>query len=140
MLPLPHLHRPPAGVAWLAGFLNLGGTPVPVVDLARLFGLRGAGAAGDDPYRHLVVAAGGATAFLVDRVVDLIRVEAEAVRPVSGGQTLNGCVAAEIAWGDRLVHVLALRDLLSAEERDRLAAFAQTARARLSALDPDAAA
>ncbi|TXM91155.1 chemotaxis protein CheW [Methylobacterium sp. WL116] len=41
VLPLPVLFRPPACGGWLAGFLNLGGEPVPVVDLARLLGLRG---------------------------------------------------------------------------------------------------
>ena len=35
ILPLPDLHNPPATGGWLAGFLNLGGAPIPVIDLAR---------------------------------------------------------------------------------------------------------
>lgn len=133
ILPLPHLHRPPVGGALLAGFLNLGGVPVPVVDLARLFGLRDA-EPGDDPYRHLVVAADGGTAFLVDRVDDLVRIEAAAIRPVAEGRTLNGCVEAEIVRGERLVHVLAMARILTIEERDRLAAMTRAAQERLAGL------
>ena len=43
LLPLPHLDRPPGLPAPLAGFLNLGGVAVPVVDLARLLGLPAGG-------------------------------------------------------------------------------------------------
>ena len=38
ILPLPRLHAPPAAGGPLAGFLNLAGEPVPVIDLAVLFG------------------------------------------------------------------------------------------------------
>jgi chemotaxis signal transduction protein len=92
VLPLPRLHQPPAGGGLLAGFLNLGGVPVPVVDLARLLGLRGpAEPTGGDPYRHLVLSADRAMAFLVDRADDLMRVADASVRPVPEDRTLNGC-------------------------------------------------
>jgi len=135
VLPLPNLHAPPAGGGPLAGFLNLGGVPVPVIDLARLLGLRSASASeADDPYRHILLDADGTTGFLVDRVADLVTVEASAIRPVSEAQTLNGCVVAEITRGDSLVHVLGLTHLLTAEERARLSALADAAAARLAAL------
>jgi purine-binding chemotaxis protein CheW len=116
VLPLPDLHAPPAGGGPLAGFLNLGGVPVPVIDLARLL----------DPE--------GSTGFLVDRVEDLVTVERSAVRPVSSERTLNGCVVAEIARGDTLVHVLSLAHLLTTEERVRLSALTDAAAERLAAL------
>ena len=136
ILPLPNLHRPPAGTNLLAGFLNLGGAPLPVIDLARLLGLRDALAAEAirDPYRHLVVAADGAAAFLVDRVADLIPVETAAIRPVAGEETLNGCVAAEIAQGERLIHGLSVARLLTRAERERLAVLTGVAAERLAAL------
>lgn len=140
VLPLPDLHRPPAGGGPLAGFLNLGGTPVPVVDLAQLFGLREAEALDRDPYWHLVLDAEGTTAFLVDRVVDLVQVAPDAVRGVAEARTLNGCVEAEIVLGDRLVHGLAMARILTAEERERLAALACQAEERLSSLDAASAA
>lgn len=117
------------------GFLNLGGVPVPVVDLARLLGLSARrDSETDDPYRHLVLDADATTAFLVDRADDLVVVPEAAIRPVAGDLTLNGCVAAEIAHGDRLLHVLDLARLLTAEERRRLADHARAAAARLAAL------
>lgn len=135
VLPLPDLHAPPAGGGPLAGFLNLGGAPVPVVDLARLLGLRDSSApASDDPYRHILLDAQGATGFLVDRVEDLITVAETDLRPVAPERTLNGCVAAEVARGGAFVHVLSLTRLLTAEERARLSALAEAAAARLAAL------
>ncbi|KAB1071543.1 chemotaxis protein CheW [Methylobacterium planeticum] len=133
VLPLPNLFRPPTLGPLLAGFLNLGGEPVPVVDLARLFGLR-AEAREPGAYDHLVLAADRATAFLVDRASDLVTVAPEAVRPVSGRQTLNGCVEAEITLGDRLVHALAPGRILTVEEQERLSALTRAAQERLAAL------
>lgn len=119
----------------LAGFLDLGGLPVPVIDLPRLLGLRGEARVPEDenPYRHLVLAADGAAAFLVDRVDDLVRVGDEAVHPISQTSTLNGCVVAELSRQDRLVPILAVPRILTLEERDRLAALAAREADRLAA-------
>lgn len=133
VLPLPDLFAPPVAGKVLAGFLNLGGEPVPVIDLARLFGLADH-AAEPSLYAHLVLAADRASAFLVDRATDLVLVDEDALRPVPDGRTLNGCVAAEFSRGDRLVHVLGLARILTAEETARLDALTETARARLAAL------
>ena len=133
ILPLPELFAPPTAGAWLAGFLDLGGTIVPVIDLARLLGLR-EGAHEPGPYAHLVLSADGGSALLVDRVTDLVAVDADAIRPVDEGRSLNGCVAAEIRRGDRLVHALDPARILGAEERARVAELTRAAAARLSAL------
>ncbi|MET0257805.1 MAG: chemotaxis protein CheW [Methylobacterium sp.] len=133
ILPLPHLHEPPAAGGPLAGFFNLGGMPVPVLDLARLLGLRDATA--PDPYRHVLHAADGSLALLVDRVVDVVEVGADSIGPVAGGQTLNGCIEAEITLGDRLVHALAMTRILTVEERARIAELGRRAAARLAAFD-----
>lgn len=135
VLPLPNLHPPALAGTLVAGFLNLGGAPVPVVDLARLLDLRDASASGGDPYRHILLAADRGTAFLVDRVLDLVSVMATAIRPLDAGASLNGCVVAEIAQGERLVHVLAMDRLLTAEERRRVDVLARVTGERLSALD-----
>ncbi|MGU3539078.1 chemotaxis protein CheW [Methylobacterium sp. A54F] len=136
ILPLPDLHRPPATGGSLAGFLNLGGEPVPVIDLAALFGLRPGGPtdSGTDPYAHIVLAADRATGFLVDRVADLVTVAPDALRPVPDDRTLNGCVEAGLSWHDRLVHVLGAGRILTAEERARIAALTASARERLAGL------
>lgn len=117
----------------LAGFVDLGGVPLPVLDLARLLGLREAEPA-PDPYRHLVLAADRNAVFLVDRVQDLVQVSPEAVRLVDRAETLNGCVVAEITRGEALVHVLAMARLLTARERGRVAELTAREAARLADL------
>ena len=135
ILPLPRLHAAPAGGGPVAGLLDLGGTPIPVIDLARLLGLREA-APDTDPYRHVVLLDEGAVAILVDRADDLVHVAPEAMRAVAPERSFNGCVAGEIALGDRLVAALAPARILSAEERERVRAFVRSAERRLAAFPP----
>ncbi|KMO39060.1 chemotaxis protein CheW [Methylobacterium tarhaniae] len=133
ILPLPRLWRPPGAPGTLAGFLNLAGSAVPVLDLGVLFGLGRPATARQALYRHLVLLKGEAPlALMVDRVADVVRVEAGQVRPVADDTTLNGCVAAEIQLAERLVHGLAVDRILLAEERDRVAAQTRDAQARLA--------
>ncbi len=79
ILPLPRLWRPPGAPASLAGFLNLAGEAVAVLDLAALLGL--SAPAGRGLYRHLVVCAAPRIALMVERVTDLVTVPPDAVRP-----------------------------------------------------------
>ncbi|GJE16381.1 hypothetical protein AIGOOFII_1086 [Methylobacterium marchantiae] len=135
VLPLPRLHQRPTAGGFLAGFLNLGGTALPVIDLARLLGLT---STAPDPHavnRHLVLDARRSTAFLVDRAEDLVVVPDSDIRPVERDSTLNGCVEAEFERERSIVHVLSPSRLLSEEERARLAALTRTASERLAALD-----
>ena len=133
VLPLPVLHSPPAAGGWLIGFLNIGGAPVPVIDLAALLGLRPTGSA-PGLYAHLVLVRGAALAYLVDRAVDLVTVPKSAIRPGEAAASLNGCVAAELVLGDRLVHALAPDRLLTAQETARVGALTRAAAERLAAL------
>lgn len=138
ILPLPRLHAPAAAGGPLAGLLNLGGEPVPVVDLAFLLGLR-AEAAADDPYRHILLARGAPLGLLVDRALDVVQVEHDSLKPVDPARSLNGCVVAEFARGPDLVHRLSLDRILTLEERARLDALAATARDRLARFAAEAA-
>jgi purine-binding chemotaxis protein CheW len=133
VLPLPDLHNPPAAGGWLIGFLNLGGAPIPVIDLAALLGLRPAVSAAG-LYAHLVLTRAAPHAYLVDRAADLVTVSEAAIRPVEAEGTLNGCVAAELVLGDRLIHALSPERLLTAQEQARVAALSQAAAERLAAL------
>jgi purine-binding chemotaxis protein CheW len=135
-LPLPRLWRPPALPRPLAGFFNLGGDAVPVLRLDVLFGLDGGE---DDPeaalYRHLIligsIGTAGSSALLVDRVLDVVSVDASQLSPVQSAESLNGCVEAEVTWGDRLVHLLSADRILLAEEKQALAEFERHAQNRL---------
>ena len=135
LLPLPRLSRPPGLPKAVAGFLNLAGAAVPVVDAARLLGL----ASADDEvepglYQHLILIRRGPgpdVALLVDRVVDVISIAPERLTPISDADTLNGCVAGEIDTGGGPIHVISGERLFLEEERQALADFAKSAAERL---------
>lgn len=133
ILPLPELHRPAAAGGWILGLINLGGAPVPVIDLAALLGLR-AEASEPNLYAHILLAYDRDIAYLVDRVTDLVTVAEGAIRPVDEAESLNGCVAAELSIGAGLVHALAPDRLLTVRERARVAAMARAEALRLAAL------
>ncbi|CAO4166295.1 chemotaxis protein CheW [Methylorubrum populi] len=136
ILPLPRLHAPPAAGGPLAGFLNLAGEPVPVIDLAVLFDLRPE-PDGEDPYRHLLLARQGSIALLVDRALDLVPIAESDLRPIEPARSLNGCVVGEFPHGDRLVHLLSLDRILTLEERARLEALTRQAKTRLAGFEPE---
>jgi purine-binding chemotaxis protein CheW len=133
VLPLPALGKPAGDGGWLTGFMNLGGRPVPVLDLARFLGLRADPATGG-LYDHLVLNRDRDFAWLVDRVVDLAQVPAAAHRGADPAASLNGCVAASLDLGDRAVPVLDPFRLLTRAEEIRLAAQTRAAAERLAAL------
>lgn len=134
VLPIPHIHVPPEAGGVLMGFINFAGEPLPVIDLARLLGLR---AAVDlEPYWHLVVLAESPVALLVDRAMSLVTIDADAIHPVEASRTLNGCVAAEITLDGRMIHALAPSLIFTAEEATHLAIYLQRARERLVAFAP----
>ena len=133
ILPLPDLQRPPADGGWLLGFANVAGQLIPVLDLARLLGLR-AQAFDAGLYAHLVLTRDRSQAWFVDRVVDLATVPVEAHRDADPATSLNGCVEAAVAVGDSLIPVLAPDRLLTASERGRIDAQTRAAAERLAAL------
>ncbi|WBV45367.1 chemotaxis protein CheW [Pseudoroseomonas cervicalis] len=135
VLPLPRLWRPPGLPRVMAGFLNLGGVALPVLDLARLFGLQDGAAAEQALYRHILLlpgSAGGALGLLVDRVLDLQRVAQDRLRAVPPEATLNGCAVAEIETPEGFVHLLDPARILLAQEAAALAALRDSAESRLA--------
>lgn len=134
LLPLPRLSRPPALPSAVAGFLNLGGQPVPVLALDRIFGLPLAEVEAGGLYRHIVLLQGRpATALLVDRVLDLASPPPGSRRPVPADQTLNGCVAATLALPEGLVSLLDPARILLAQEQASLEDLTRRAQERLEA-------
>ncbi|GGE41589.1 hypothetical protein GCM10007276_18700 [Agaricicola taiwanensis] len=133
-LPLPRLSRPPSLPRMIAGFLNLAGTAIPVIDMDALLGSSRDALAEPGPYAHLILtrpAAGQKTvALLVKRVSEVISSK-EAPQPVSDDKTLNGCVSGIIEIGSRSVHILASERLLLEAERQELAALTAAAQVRL---------
>ncbi len=134
LLPLPNLWRPPGVSAIMAGFINLGGAAIPVIALARLFGLD----AVEDVSLHAHIlllntsSPGPTIGLLVDRVLDLVAIATDRLLPVDAAASLNGCVEAELEWQGGLAHLLAVDRILLAEERERLAGLTRTVQRRLA--------
>lgn len=138
LLPVPRLWRPPATPDIIAGFANIAGDAVCVLDLLCIFGMAKRRADAErDFYRHLVlvdgVLADRPVALLVDRVLSLAGFEDPDLRPVSGEASLNGAIQAECDLDGDLVHLLSLDKLLLEAERQGLAALQQAAAARINA-------
>jgi purine-binding chemotaxis protein CheW len=132
LLPLPRLDSPPGLPRPLAGFLNLGGTAVPVVELALLLG----GEPGaPHPYRHLILldqpVGSGKLALLVDRVADVVP-EGLPVRPVEAERSLGGVVTGEVEGPDGSLHLLDPARLLLAQESAILEELSGQAQRRLA--------
>ncbi|SHJ80079.1 purine-binding chemotaxis protein CheW [Roseomonas rosea] len=132
LLPLPRLDAPPGLPAPLSGFLNLGGTAVPVLEPARLLGL----APGEPhPYRHLILlerdGLAGPVALLVDRVADVVP-PGLPLRPAEEGLSLGDVVAGAVEFEGRNLHLLDPGRLLLAQEAAILDALSRQAQERLA--------
>lgn len=129
ILPVPILDRPQGAPAVLAGFMNLGGESLAVVDLGVVLGQP----ADPDPqnvYRHILRLKAG-LGLLVDRVLDLAAF-AEAEAPAEAAESVNGVIAARLTIAGRLVSLVSAPALLLEEERQRLADMAAAAQLRIA--------
>lgn len=98
------------------GLVNLRGTVLPVIDLARRLGL-GEGDAGVAGRKVVIVAMLGERVFglVVDAVSDILSVPAEAMRPVPaiGDVPDAGVVQGIAALGGRMIRLLDLASVLT---------------------------
>lgn len=126
------LSRAPGMPAILDGFLNYGGTVLPVVRVARLFGFNEI-----EPglYAPIVVLRGTELALLVDEVLGVVSVDGEAILPLDGDSVFNACLAGQIELEDGAVHVLVPERLVLEQERRRLDELGAMMAERLAAVD-----
>ena len=133
IIPLPLLSRPPGLPPVLAGFVNLGGTAIPVVKLARLFGV-----AESAPRRYtplVVLCCCNLTlALLVDSVQGVIQVDDESIVSFSDNLWLNSCAEGLATVGDTSFVLLADGRLLREQERRRVDELAAIEQVRLDGL------
>jgi purine-binding chemotaxis protein CheW len=125
--PPEHITRVPRAPAFIDGVMNLRGIVVPIVDLRRRFELTSREPAAAP--RILVLAVGGVkTGFMVDSVSEVMKVQAEAIRPapeMSAEQMrLIGRVVNLDAQG-RLILLIDPTQLLNRVEADVLANLRQ---------------
>ena len=133
IVPMAQLSRPPGLPSILEGFLNLGGTAVPVLRLDRLFGLA---AIRPGLYTPLLILQidNHPIGALVDQVNEVLAVTEEALLPV-GGSTFNDCVIAELSGNERTIHLLDPNRILLEQERQALVEFQAIAQRRLGELE-----
>ncbi len=137
--PIAELAHPPGMPLVLEGLLDLAGTAAPVLRMDRLFELP---AQHIGLYSMLVVLKSvddSRVALLVDRVSRVATVPADALVPVTGEGSFNGCVEATVRLTDEVVHVLSPARLLTGKERAVLAEFLRVSERRQKQWEVDKA-
>lgn len=114
----------PAAPDHVEGIVNLRGKIVPIVDFRRRFNITGASTA-DEAEKVIVVAAteSATVGFIVDCVSQVMKLPAESLSPAPTGATgYDGEAIRGVGnVGDRLVIVLDLDKMFSADEMNGLA-------------------
>lgn len=121
IVPMAALSRPPGLPDMLAGFLNLGGTAVPVVRLDRLFKLPDLT---PGLYTPLLIlrSAEGPLALMAERVSKIVSVPEDQIVPVRDSYSFNEC--ADGIWNggpEGMIILLSPERLLLEKERQSLA-------------------
>lgn len=114
--PMAELSNPPGAPHLLSGILNLEGEAVPVVCLARLFGAEEQPVGAYTPLlilrtrpRHI--------ALQVERVQQIISVDATDVVSMPAGHSFNDCACGVVSRGGGFIVVLSPERLLLEQER-----------------------
>jgi len=119
------LTRLPRAPAFVQGVMNLRGQVIPVIDQAARFG---ADSTSGRKRRVVIVRIGDLSAgFVVDAVSDVLRVEAEALRPapdLGNAETRVFDRVANLAGEQRIVLIVSPRELLDRAEQDLLRSMA----------------
>lgn len=116
---MPDITKMPNTPDYLDGIINLRGTVVPIISLRRCFGLSNRE---NDRQSRIVVMEidGGLTGFVVDAVAEVIRISAAEIQPppaMTHDNAAQDCVNGVINHAERLLLVLDLNRLFSAEEK-----------------------
>lgn len=132
ILALPALSKPPTLPASFAGFANLAGQAVPVVELSLLFE-RFTDAQVDPLYRHVLIIGAGADrlGLLVDRVLDVRECDLTDMVKAGEGNTLNDCVEGDVFLDGEPIHLLSSDRILIAAERARITDLQRAEQARI---------
>jgi purine-binding chemotaxis protein CheW len=136
ILPMAALTRPPGLPSVLCGFLNLGGTAVPVVNLAGLFDLA-ASAPGMYTPLLLLRCAGQTLALLADSVQGIASIDRSATLPLQENVCFNDCAEGLVTAGETNIVLLSCQRLLHEEERRRIGELTAIEQTRLAGFQED---
>ena len=126
----------PSGLpAVIAGFLNIAQRPIPIIRLHRLLGI-------PEPtlglYTQILILRDGARAsvgWIVDRVVQVIRLPQQEVLPVPENHCFQNCATGLFAANDTSVSILAPDRVLLEQERRCMLDFQAMEQERLRELE-----
>ncbi|WP_300576155.1 chemotaxis protein CheW [Phenylobacterium sp.] len=135
ILPVTRFERQAPWPKVLAGFMNLRGRPLAVIDLARVMDPQREPSK-PDLYSHVIrlgaAHGGGDLALLADRARDA-EVVADDFTEVDDDASANGVIGGNLLILGRLTPLIDVDRLLLLEEEVRLAEIAETLRTRLEA-------
>lgn len=130
VIPMAKVERTPGAPELLMGFLNLSGTPLPVVRLHRLFQLPESELSLWTPL-IIVRCSKLCLALLVDKVTRVVTVHDDDVLPLPPGHALNDCVEGIVRSDGESVLVLSSERLLLQKEGQAVAELQQLAEQRM---------
>lgn len=135
ILPVPRFERQAPWPKVLAGFMNLRGRPLAVIDLARVMDPQREPSK-PDLYSHVIrlgaAHGGGDLALLADRARDA-EVMADDFTEVDDDASANGVIGGNLLILGRLTPLIDVDRLLLLEEEIRVAEIAEALRTRLEA-------
>lgn len=135
IVPMAALSRPPSTPSILEGFLNLGGSAIPVLRIAGLLGLPEERLELHTPIlvlRHDALP----LALLVNRVTGIVSVPEGSLVPIAHTDSFNGCVEGDLTVAGDLVHLLSVDRLLLKKEEQALAELQAVETRRLRHIEP----
>lgn len=119
----------------LAGFLNLAGRPVPIVQLHRLLGLPQPGPA---LYAQIVIlkeGPDGSVGWMVDRVAHVGRIPEAKIMPVPEKESFRDCAMGVFTFSNTPVCLLAPDRVLLEKEERCVAEFREMEQERLREME-----
>lgn len=129
----PNLENLPEQPNWLVGWLRLGPSLLPTIDLSALL---------QEPkqelglYNQLIVIATdrGLIGILVDKVLEVCVADPSQLKPLDSSDTFLGVASAHWVRGDQSFTVLAPSRIFSQEEKQRLLVWQQISQSRVARL------
>lgn len=134
VLPLAMLSRPPGMPRMLEGFLNLGGTAVPVLRLDRLFGFKEQSL---ERYTPLIVLHGARCplALLVERVDAVLSLPVSALAPLDDKDSFKSCAEGVIHTNGGALQLLSTERMFLKKEQECVAEFQAREQQRLAEVE-----
>jgi len=121
----------PKTPSFLEGFLNLGGTAIPVLNLARLFDLP---EKQDHLYTPFIITQTGSSimGFQVEAVSGIVAICRQHLLSVGEQKAFNDCVEYLAELDEKRIHLLSMDKILIEQETRAVAQFRQMAQERVS--------